>query len=148
MSEDTTLRYWYEVAVTWDDDNGTETIASFDRLEQAKKFMNDDKEIKSEVQSDMFQHIENVFIDKWLGDTIMPNYKDRKFNAIIRTINKPKIKAVITWYAEDIKSQCDTLTDEQIEDVLSLIENDHDATIGVNWEVINHYIEQVTKESV
>ena len=88
MSEDTTLRYWYEVAVTWDDDNGTETIASFDRLKQAKKFMNNDKEIKSEVQSDMFQHIENVFIDKWLGDTIMPNYKDRKFNAIIRTINK------------------------------------------------------------
>tara|TARA_R110002051_G_scaffold324930_2_gene424651 strand:- start:207 stop:476 length:270 start_codon:yes stop_codon:yes gene_type:complete len=88
--EDTRLQYWYEVAVTWDDDNGTETIASFDRLEQAKKFMNDDKEIESEVQPDMFKHIENVFIDKWLGDTIMPNYKDRKFNAIIRTIKESK----------------------------------------------------------
>ena len=58
-----------------------------------------------------------------------------------------KTKAVITWYAEDIKSQCDTLTDKQIGDVLSLIENNHDATIGVNWEVINYYIEKVTKES-
>jgi hypothetical protein len=146
MSEDTTLRYWYEVAVTWDEDNGTDTIAQFDSLEQAVKFMNDDKEIESELQPDMFEYVENVFIDKWLGDTIMPNYKDRKFNAIIRTINKPKTKAVITWYAEDIKSQCDTLTDKQIGDVLSLIENNHDATIGVNWEVINYYIEKVTKE--
>tara|TARA_R110002096_G_scaffold136556_6_gene289285 strand:+ start:1490 stop:1672 length:183 start_codon:yes stop_codon:yes gene_type:complete len=57
-----------------------------------------------------------------------------------------KTKAVITWCAEDIKNQCDTLTDKQIGDVLSLIENDHDATIGVNWEVINHYIKEVIKE--
>ena len=57
-----------------------------------------------------------------------------------------KTKAVITWYAEDIKNQCDTLTDKQIESVLYLIENDHDATVGVNWEVIDYYIDIVTKE--
>tara|TARA_R110002051_G_scaffold324930_1_gene424648 strand:- start:657 stop:839 length:183 start_codon:yes stop_codon:yes gene_type:complete len=56
-----------------------------------------------------------------------------------------KTKAVITWYAEDIKHQCNTLTNKQIESVLYLIENDHDATVGVNWGVIDHYIDIVTK---
>ena len=87
--EDTRLQAYYDVAVTWDDDNGTETIASFDRLEQAKKFMNDDAEIKSELQNsestDMFEFIENVFIDKSFSDSIQ-EYRDNTFDAIIRTI--------------------------------------------------------------
>ena len=80
---DTTSRTWYEVAVTWDDDNGTETIASFDRLEQAKKFMNG----KSLTTADIFQHIENVFIDKWIRDG-GHGRTDDKFIPIIRTVGK------------------------------------------------------------
>lgn len=57
-----------------------------------------------------------------------------------------KTKAVITWCAEDIKHQCSTLTDKQVEDVLNLIENDHDPTFGVTWGIIDHYIESVKKE--
>ena len=87
--EVTRLQAYYDVAVTWKDGHGTETIASFDRLEQAKKFMNDDAEIKSELQNsestDMFEFIENVFIDKSFSDSIQ-EYRDNTFDAIIRTI--------------------------------------------------------------
>ena len=88
--EDTRLQAYYDVAVTWKDGHGTETIASFETLKQAKKFMNDDAEIKSELQNsestDMFEFIENVFIDRSFSDSIQ-EYRDNTFDAIIRTIN-------------------------------------------------------------
>ena len=88
--EDTRLQAYYDVAVTWKDGHGTETIASFETLKQAEKFMNDDAEIKSELQNsestDMFEFIENVFIDRSFSDSIQ-EYRDNTFDAIIRTIN-------------------------------------------------------------
>lgn len=43
----------------------------------------------------------------------------------------------ISWHIDDVKHQDETLTDEQALEVLHLIKNNHDATIGVNWEVID-----------
>ena len=83
--EDTRLQAYYDVAVTWKDGHGTETIASFETLKQAEKFMNDDAEIESELQPDMFQYVENVFIDRSFSDSIQ-DYHDDTFKAIIRTI--------------------------------------------------------------
>ena len=94
--EDTRLQAWYDVAITWNNKasietntRGTETIASFETLKQAEKFMNDDAEIKSELQNsestDMFEFIENVFIDRSFSDSIQ-EYRDNTFDAIIRTI--------------------------------------------------------------
>tara|TARA_R100000388_G_scaffold75163_1_gene54491 strand:- start:368 stop:823 length:456 start_codon:yes stop_codon:yes gene_type:complete len=148
MSENTTLKYWYEVAIVWDDDNGTETIASFDNLDDAKAFIHNDKRIKSEIENYTWNYIESIFIDKWIGDDILAPYKDKKFKTINRRIKKFKTKAVICWYAEDIKTRCgdEELNEKQIQDVLYLIENDHDACIGVNWDVIDFYISKVTKD--
>ncbi len=42
----------------------------------------------------------------------------------------------IVWSAEDVKVECKWLTDEQAMDVLRAIEHRHDATIGINWDVI------------
>ena len=49
----------------------------------------------------------------------------------------------IDWYIEDVQSIDETLTDKQAEQVLDLVKYNHDATIGVNWDVIRIYIDMV-----
>lgn len=49
----------------------------------------------------------------------------------------------ITWCAYDVLSLDTTLTPEQVEDVLSLMQSEHDATIGITWDTIEHWIDYV-----
>jgi len=48
-----------------------------------------------------------------------------------------KTEISITWSIDDVKCQRPDLTDEQCSDVLIEIEKNHDATIGINWDVID-----------
>jgi len=48
-----------------------------------------------------------------------------------------------TWTADDVRSQDDTLTDEQVSDVLRLLVSEHDATVGINWDTIQYWINHV-----
>lgn len=43
----------------------------------------------------------------------------------------------IIWSVEDVLSVRPDLTEEQAWEVLTSIKNHHDATIGVNWDVLN-----------
>ena len=52
------MEKWYEVAVSYVDDCGTETIATFDKLKDAKQYI-----IKEDILS--WDSIEFAFIDKW-----------------------------------------------------------------------------------
>jgi hypothetical protein len=51
----------------------------------------------------------------------------------------------VVWCVDDVKCQadCDSveLTDEQCVDILQSMDADHDATIGINWDVISFHIE-------
>jgi len=49
----------------------------------------------------------------------------------------------VDWCAEDVLSLDTTLTPQQVEDVLTSIKNALDATIGINWDVIQFHIDQV-----
>ncbi len=53
----------------------------------------------------------------------------------------------IVWCADDViqtaKEKGVELTDRQISDVLSLMQDKHDATIGMNWDVIGYLIDEV-----
>ena len=49
----------------------------------------------------------------------------------------------IVWSAEDVKQECEWLTDDESCDVLWNIEHRHDACIGINWEVIYYTAEQM-----
>ena len=42
----------------------------------------------------------------------------------------------IVWSIEDVKSVRKDLSDEQAIKVLKFVENNHDANIGVNWDVL------------
>ena len=46
--------------------------------------------------------------------------------------------------AEGIDSdEADEITDEQAREVLRLMDKNHDANIGINWDVIDHWIDYV-----
>jgi uncharacterized protein YpuA (DUF1002 family) len=55
------------------------------------------------------------------------------------------------WDEEDIIMQAENieveLTDHQVYKVMQLIVASHDANIGINWEVIDNAIDQVSEES-
>lgn len=54
-------------------------------------------------------------------------------------------KITITWGDDDVRHQASqmgvTLTDEQIINVLNLVDNNHDAALGVTWDTIESAIE-------
>ena len=56
----------------------------------------------------------------------------------------------ITWTDADVIHQAEdigeTLTEQEVSDILELMEKDHDATIGINWDVISFYIDKVIEE--
>lgn len=52
----------------------------------------------------------------------------------------------ITWTIGDVQSQCSTLTDDEARQVLGFIERHHDATIGINWDIIDMAIQHLFPE--
>jgi len=52
---------------------------------------------------------------------------------------------VIKWSTEDVLWQAEQLdlelTEDQADDILESLENKHDASIGINWDVISFHIE-------
>jgi hypothetical protein len=53
----------------------------------------------------------------------------------------------IVWTADDVQGQADQLgievTEGQIRDVLYHLKNKHDANIGINWGMIDYWIQNV-----
>ena len=47
----------------------------------------------------------------------------------------------IHWSIEDVKSIAPMLTDQEAQAVLDRVKANHDATIGVNWDVIGEHID-------
>ena len=56
----------------------------------------------------------------------------------------------IQWFDEDVICQADDigekLTDDEVEEVLYLLENKHDATLGISWETISFWIQEIVKD--
>ena len=47
----------------------------------------------------------------------------------------------ISWHFKDIQEIDDSLTNNEARQVLQLIKQNHDATVGVNWETIEAWID-------
>lgn len=52
----------------------------------------------------------------------------------------------ITWSTEDVLANADGIgmpvSESQAEEILDSLRENHDATIGINWDVISEYIRQ------
>ena len=55
------MEKWYEVAVSYTDDGGTETIATFDTLKEAKEYAENCDALERE-------YVDFLFIDKWYSE--------------------------------------------------------------------------------
>ena len=60
---------------------------------------------------------------------------------MVKTIELQDDEIAIVWSVEDVMMECDWLTREQALEVLHNLEHKHDATIGINWEVIYYNAE-------
>ena len=80
------MEKWYEVAVSYVDDGNTETIATFDTLEKAKKYALNPYDLK-ELTTDG-DVVNFIFIDKWYAEEGGSAFKDYSFDAIIYKENK------------------------------------------------------------
>ena len=50
------------------------------------------------------------------------------------------------WHIDDVKQQDSSLTDEEAREILQSIDHNHDATIGINWDVIDAAIEMYKQD--
>jgi hypothetical protein len=48
------------------------------------------------------------------------------------------------WSIEDVKEVADHLSDDECRAVLDRVESNHDAEVGINWDVLRFHAEQVT----
>jgi hypothetical protein len=64
-------------------------------------------------------------------------------------IGKGNVIASI-WMIEDVQGRAEEsgyfLTDDECRDVLSYLNNKHDACIGINWDVIDYWVEVVVND--
>jgi hypothetical protein len=61
---------------------------------------------------------------------------DCEFN---RTLLPDEIS--ISWHFADIQEVDNSLTNDEARQILQSIKNNHDANIGINWEVIESWID-------
>ena len=53
-----------------------------------------------------------------------------------------RVIACAIWQIEDVQGLNPTITDEEAEDIIESVDNNHDATLGITWDTFNYYIDQ------
>lgn len=66
----------------------------------------------------------------------------------MKTIQLADDEIAIIWSAEDVLSIREHLTPEQALEVLEQAEHQHDATIGINWDVLHHHADWMFPEEL
>ena len=73
-----------------------------------------------------------------------------QWNSLERTCKRGIIDGTIIadiWHDEDVRSRAEDMgvdiTEEQIKEVLSCVHRKADANIGINWDTIDYWIEEV-----
>lgn len=47
------------------------------------------------------------------------------------------------WTIEDVKSLDEDLTDAECMEVLEIVQDQHDAEVGINWDTIQYHIDEL-----
>lgn len=50
------------------------------------------------------------------------------------------------WHVEDVINQCPWVNEDQAVEVLEAVADNHDANIGINWDVIEMWAEHLFPE--
>jgi uncharacterized protein YlzI (FlbEa/FlbD family) len=105
----------------------------------------DSYECKDELNADSANLADAVF------DAMGINKYEQDYPASETTIKVlDSKKMVIEWSTDDVMQQASemevVITEKQAKDVLSLMDNKHDANIGICWDVIGCWIDHVLAE--
>ena len=84
--------------------------------------------------------------EKWEPEGSMVAYDGAFFQPMAKFDTEDETGISIRWTIDDVRTQCSALDDDEAMEVLSYIERHHDATIGVNWDVIDSAIEHLYPE--
>lgn len=65
--------------------------------------------------------------------------------AYLASLEDRKDKIAISWHIDDVKGMegYEDLTDDEAREVLELTANNHDATIGVSWDTLEVWADEV-----
>lgn len=95
----------------------------------------DEKELDEFLENHAWEPFEY-----WDTDDVMEQIISAA-NTVWEIINKPhRDEIAVKWNIDDIKSRDNSLTDDECRNVLASLKSDHDATIGINWDVIDETI--------
>lgn len=71
------------------------------------------------------------------------NYIDEGDVELQEAAGLPEYEIEISWHIDDVKSIAEDLTVKQCRQVLALAKSEHDASIGINWEVLKVWADHV-----
>jgi hypothetical protein len=86
-----------------------------------------------------------------LTDKVDTMFGDSDWEKWRKEVNKiPKADRVleVPWHIDDVHSIREDLTAQQCAEVLEAVGDNHDSEVGVNWDVISWYAEDLFPEKV
>lgn len=124
-----------------------------------------------EIEASSIEEAEEKYTEMWnegellvnnndFNITIVKNPDENKYVQMARsyanlyncdfTFYNGHIESVYNWSKDDIYGQAKNanvaLNDDEVDYILLRMYNNHDATIGINWNVIDSYIQEVIED--
>ena len=115
------------------------------------------KMISAEKAREFINQLENIFYNLQISDEIWDQFDtmtDLYFGGNLRDIARDDMieEIAIIWCIEDVQSVRPDLTDQQASNVLKTLKENHDADVGINWEIIEIeadtlFVEELAKKT-
>ena len=82
-----------------------------------------------------------------LGEQPVARDVPQSLSSVIHGLLATRRQIADIWSIEDVQSQCDWLTDEQAWEVLQSVKRHSDASVGINWDVIDQVAQDLYPQS-
>ena len=121
-----------------------------DKIKDALSMSFDDINSKTSLSFDYNEDILRTVSDAVFGSLNINEYEQDYLSTetTIKVFNKDFMYCI--WHIDDVMQQAAEMeveiTDKQARDVLSLMSNKYDATIGINWDTISCWIDHILDE--
>ena len=123
--------------MTWETER-IEAESAEEALAIARKMADDGEWSGQQTDSELIPHEDSVFNTE-TGHTEIHAQGD---NRILDHFDKTREVAIV-WCIDDVKEQRPHLTDEQAMEVLKKVVDNHDAELGVSWQTLEIYADEM-----
>ena len=106
------------------------------------------KNLKAIIEEELMPNSKNIVVSDYsrLNDTLLEAGRFLKESEEADEEDSEWIHC--SWHVDDIKSrdEDDELTEDECREILHWMKRKHDANIGINWDVIDCYIDMFKRE--